>query len=376
MPADDVRLQSSGGLEAQASGARIAAYLRQFADGRTGATPAYLTALARLCDAQHSLAWWVGRYLAVKVSGGSPNTLAARSRDLTAFIDWFVGHVGHGDIEGWRTLHTQVYLRHMEAAHYAPTSINRALSSLKHFARWAQEQPGAIFAQHGLPTAGVKDLMVDEPDCKKLSADDARALFAAAQRATLETAHPMARPLRNLAMLALLYYTGLRVTELVILRRDQYDGRRLLQVSRKGRSRSRSVYLCRPCRQHLDAYLLRERPQDTRPPQDEDATADTGPLFVSSKSGGHLDRQRIGRVLGRLGEHATAAMGRRVEVHPHRLRHTFGSLYREASGSDAETATALGHAGLKYVGRYTRKSQTEREDLLETMFEVEDEPPA
>ncbi len=331
--------------------------------------PAYLRALARLCDGQHTLAWWVGRYLAVRVSGGSPNTLAARSRDLTAFIRWFICSYGHGDITQWHVQATRTYLKFLDEARYAPTSINRALSSLKHFARWAQEQPSQVFAQHGLPTADVKDLLVDEADCKKLSTYDMQALFAAAKRATQSATHPLTRPLRNQALLAVLYYTGLRVSEVVVLRRDQYDGQHLVQVRRKGRSRSRSIYLCLPCRQHLDAYLEHERPGDACLTVN---IADDGakPLFVSAKSGGFLDRRRMGRLLARLAQEASTD-DRSVTVHPHRLRHTFGSIYREASGSDAETAAALGHAGLQYVGRYTRKAQSERDDLLERMFAQE-----
>ncbi len=53
-----------------------------------------------------------------------------------------------------------------------------------------------------------------------------------------------------------------------------------------------------------------------------------------------------------------------MTLHPHQLRHTFGALYREASGSDTETAAALGHAGLQYVGRYVRKTDNERIGML------------
>ena len=350
----------------QGSGQAVALHLQQFVDSRSTTMPAYLRALARLCDGQHTLAWWVGRYLALRVSGGSPHTLAARSRDLTAFIQWFIRIYGHGDITQWHIQSTRSYLTFLGEERYAPTSINRALSSLKHFARWAHEQPDNIFARYGVPTADVKDLIVDEADCKKLSTDDVQALFAAAKRATQSPGHPMSRPMRNQAILALLYYTGLRVSEVVILRREQYAGHHLVQVSRKGRTRSRSVYLCQPCRQYLDAYLEQERPGDVTlaPGAGDDATL---PLFVSAKSGGYLDRRRMGRLLERLAQVASTE-AHLVTAHPHRLRHTFGSIYRNASGSDSETAAALGHAGLQYVGRYTRKTQSERDDLLERMF--------
>ena len=45
--------------------------------------------------------------------------------------------------------------------------------------------------------------------------------------------------------------------------------------------------------------------------------------------------------------------------------------------SDTETASALGHASLKYVGRYVRKNDQERADTLESIFSsIPFEPPA
>ncbi len=56
-----------------------------------------------------------------------------------------------------------------------------------------------------------------------------------------------------------------------------------------------------------------------------------------------------------------------IEIHPHRLRHTFGAEMREKTGSDTETAALLGHAGRKHVGRYVRNTQAEREAILESI---------
>jgi integrase len=47
------------------------------------------------------------------------------------------------------------------------------------------------------------------------------------------------------------------------------------------------------------------------------------------------------------------------------LRHTFGFLVRQKTGSDTETAALLGHSSLKYVGRYVRQTDLERESVLD-----------
>ncbi len=68
-----------------------------------------------------------------------------------------------------------------------------------------------------------------------------------------------------------------------------------------------------------------------------------------------MDRRAASRILEKLGRAAgqgdadEGAGDEGIVLHPHRLWHTFGARYREASGSDTETAAALWHAGLGYV---------------------------
>ena len=111
---------------------------------RGDSPPEYAQALARQCDAGHSLGHRAARYLAVRVCGRAPNTVAAKARDLATFIEWFLGERGHGDISLWVEIHTRHFLRHLEGQGRQPTTINRALCTLKHFARWVHDQPGAV----------------------------------------------------------------------------------------------------------------------------------------------------------------------------------------------------------------------------------------
>jgi hypothetical protein len=57
------------------------------------------------------------------------------------------------------------------------------------------------------------------------------------------------------------------------------------------------------------------------------------------------------------------------------IRHTFGSDIREKTGSDSETARLLGHTSIKYVGRYTRATDQERAELLESRCRTTNSPP-
>ena len=375
----------------RAWGADIAERLVADGAGTTAAVD-----LSRVVDAGHSLGQWAARYMLVKVCGRSPNTLAAKTRDLATFIAWFVEHRGHGDIDLWTEADTRYFLRHMTKLGKRPATINRALFTLKHFARWVHEQPGGVFARHGLPVAEVECLKVEEPECKKLSDEQMGALFAAARAFVAEAAGAIlapsateaaehieaaptaaagrqsrARPRRNLALLGVLYYSGLRVSEVIDLTRAQYDGAALYDVARKGGRQARKLVLHPECARLIDDYLTYERERDVA--DLDSATIDIGaadasrPLFVSARTGGRVDRIRIGRMLARLATRAATLpnyTGGSFSVHAHRLRHTFGAAYRAASGSDTETAAALGHAGLQYVGRYVRQTDAERLGML------------
>lgn len=153
--------------------------------------------------------------------------MPAKTRDLAAFIRWYIEANGHDCIADWMPCDTQVFMAHLEGAGRAATSVNRALAHLCHFAKWCQGQPGGVFALEGLPTRGIKDLATEESPCKKLDEREMHLLLKAADSMVLQgrdedgsVRRKNARPRRNRALL-------------VLLRRSQYDGAFLLRVQRK-----------------------------------------------------------------------------------------------------------------------------------------------
>ncbi|WP_437625992.1 tyrosine-type recombinase/integrase [Sorangium sp. So ce1151] len=288
----------------------------------------------------------------------SPNTEEAKRRDLKAFMDFFQRLNGHLDIAQWFARDTRAFLQHLEQLGRVPATINRMFRSLRHFARWVHEQAATPFARTGLPTAGIKELATDEPDAKKLEKREVWQLFKAADNLVLTETRKNSRPNRNRAILAVLYYTGLRVTELVRLRLSQWDGKRFRNVQRKGNVRTKLLYVPPEGRRLLDAYITGERLQDRGDDQDW--------LFLPSSGDGPMTRRQIHRILVRTANEATKHHGV-IHLHPHRLRHTFGFEVRERTKSDSETARHLGHQTDKYAGRYARSTQQEREQLLDTL---------
>ncbi|MDJ0767023.1 MAG: tyrosine-type recombinase/integrase [Myxococcota bacterium] len=307
-----------------------------------------------------TLVSWASRYMENEVLGvQAENTADAKKRDLMGFLTWYYDANGHLAAEDWLPRDTQGYLNALEASGRAPTTVNRVFATLRRFARWVHEQGYSPFIG-GLPTRGIRERETEEPDAKKLTARELNRLFKAADKLVIVETRKNSRPRRNRAILALLYYTGLRVSELCALHREQYDGSHLTNVKRKGRSRTRRLYLSKDCRRYLDDYLKTERPID-------DPKGRREWLIVAPDATGMMNRSTVWRALTRLAEQATAHSKDDLKIHPHRLRHTFGFEVRKRTGSDTETAALLGHSGLKYVGRYVRATDEEREAILDDL---------
>jgi integrase/recombinase XerD len=157
-----------------------------------------------------------------------------------------------------------------------------------------------------------------------LSRDEVRQFFAPIKR------------IKTRAMLMTLYAAGLRVSELVHLKIDDIDSKRMVIRVQQGKGqKDRYVMLSSVL---LD--LLREYWKEHKP---------TNWLFPSLDPNKPLDRG----VVGFLCESATRQAGLRKNVTPHTMRHTFATHLLEA-GTDIRTIQALlGHRSLRTTALYT-----------------------
>ena len=192
--------------------------------------------LLRGGDASGSMARLIAHYLSTEVYGiQSTNTLRAKAQDLAAFARWFRFVNGHVEVIDWMPRDTQTYLAGLQTAGKSPATVNRVFSSIRHFARWVHAQPGSLLVRHGMPTRGVKEVYLEEAGCKKFSRLDMHRILRAADGLVDTSTHGKQRPRRARALLAVLYHTGLKISELLAARIEQYDGRYLVAIKRKGR---------------------------------------------------------------------------------------------------------------------------------------------
>lgn len=150
--------------------------------------------------------------------------------------------------------------------------------------------------------------------------------------------------LRDVAMLELLYATGIRVGELVGLDVDDLDdARRVARVLGKGR-KERTVPYGGPAARALDAWLVRGRPQL--------AVSGSGAALFLGARGGRIDQRAVRTLVHRRIADVPGA----PDIGPHGLRHTAATHLLEGGADLRSVQELLGHASLATTQLYTHVS--------------------
>lgn len=223
--------------------------------------------------------------------------------------------------------HLIVYLGRLRRLEVAPATLMRKLSAIRSFYRFlAREEIISADPTMNLP---APRLVRHLPSV--LPIEEVERLLAQPDVST-------PRGLRDRAMLELLYATGLRVSELVGLKRGEVNLEMgLVRCVGKG-SKERIVPVGRPALEALSQYL-RAR---------EDASS---ALFLGNR-GRPLSRVSCWRMIGRYARQA----GIRTAISPHTLRHSFATHMLDG-GADLRTIQELlGHASVATTQIYTHVS--------------------
>ncbi|WP_033294384.1 site-specific tyrosine recombinase XerD [Amycolatopsis jejuensis] len=163
------------------------------------------------------------------------------------------------------------------------------------------------------------------------------------------------RPLRDRALLELLYSTGARISEAVGLDVDDVDdNERTVLLDGKG-GKQRLVPIGRPALGALDAYLVRARPALAAHGRG------TAALFLNAR-GSRLSRQSAWQVLKDTAERA----GITAAVSPHTLRHSFATHLLEGGADVRVVQELLGHASVTTTQVYTLVTVTTLREVYAT----------
>ncbi|WP_248760166.1 tyrosine recombinase XerC [Pseudarthrobacter sp. SSS035] len=151
-------------------------------------------------------------------------------------------------------------------------------------------------------------------------------------------------PVRNRAMVELLYATGLRVGELAALDVDDLNpDRRTLRVVGKG-NKERTVPYGVPAAVAVDDWLRRARPLL--------ATGHSGPALFLGARGNRVDQRQVRTVVNALFE----ALGDTSATGPHALRHSAATHLLDGGADLRAVQEILGHSSLATTQIYTHVS--------------------
>lgn len=270
--------------------------------------------------------------------GLSERTLSAYETDLGKLFAFLEerGGTGPGSI---RSADLREFVFHLKDVGLAPSSIRRAISSLRSYFAFLLEE-GILDAD---PSERLEAPRVGQVLPEVLSVEEIRRMLE-----TPHSDHPMFW--RDRGILEVLYATGIRVSELVELKLanlDLEDG--VCTVFGKG-SKERMVPLGSPARRVLERYLREVRPL-------LDQGKGRGAVFLNRR-GEPLSRMAIWNLVRK----AALEGGITRKVSPHTLRHTFATHLLEGGADLAAVQELLGHADISTTQIYTH---VDREYLRE-----------
>ena len=283
--------------------------------------------------------------------GASPHTIASYADSFVLLLRFAAARVKREpadlQVEDLDVALVRAFLNHLESNRgNGARSRNIRFSAIRSFFRYIEYRAPACLQQamsiRALPIKRTDTRLIDY-----LSRDEMKALLDAPNPHTVGG-------LRDRAMLHLAYAGGLRVSELLSLRLEDFPDRSLktVRVIGKGR-RERVLPLWRETQSALRAWLA------VRP-------ASQGPELFLNRDGRPMTRDGFAH---RLAGHVEAAVrkvpalaGKRVT--PHVLRHSCAMHTLAATGDIRKVALWLGHASIQSTEHYLRADPAEKLAVL------------
>ena len=275
-----------------------------------------------------AVAWF---FLSLGERNASPHTIKAYTGDLENFAA-YVGarkwhQIDHITIRG--------FLSHLYEKGLSKTSVARSLAAVRSLYKWlaleavVEQNPAALVSTPKLPKKLPRVPTIEE------------------MNAVLDGKMPeiASFPQRDRLMLELLYGCGIRNSELVgINLGDVRVGGEAILIRGKGK-KERYVPFGDAVKSALAAYLPARQLTLA-------VTHKNNPALLINQRGGRLTTRSVGRIIKRI----AVAKGLSPEVHPHTLRHAFGTHMLEEGADLRAIQEMLGHERLSTTQRYTQLS--------------------
>ena len=266
----------------------------------------------------------------------SANTLASYRRDLASYAQHLQDIQQLKDYNEVHREHILLHLENLRAEGKTARTVARHISSIRSFHQFLLREKVTTTD----PTVHIEMPQVEQKLPKVLSIEEIDALIAAPDRSKPQG-------VRDVAMLELLYASGMRISELTELNiEDIHLTMGFVRVFGKGR-KERIVPLGRGALNALSKYLERARYELQGKYPKTDA------LFISHR-GKRLTRQGCWKIIKTHAEKARI----NKELTPHVLRHSFATHLIENGADLRAVQEMLGHADIATTQIYTHVSKT------------------
>src|SRR4051812_40519207 len=263
----------------------------------------------------------------------SLNTITAYRKDLAKFS-------GYAEELDWKEI-DHVFIRGFLSKLYedglSKTSVARALAALRSLYRWMaregklkfEQNPAALVSTPKLPKVLPRVPTIEEMNSAFDGLMPEQARF----------------PERDRLIFELLYGCGIRNSELVGIRLDDIAwSNEAILIRGKGK-KERYVPFADNARDALSAYLKKRQ-------EILGSTKKKTPTLLLNLRGGALTTRSVGRIVKAI----AIAKGMSPDVHPHTLRHAFGTHMLEEGADLRAIQELLGHERLATTQRYTQLS--------------------
>lgn len=275
----------------------------------------------------------------------SAHTLRAYRSDLEQLLNFWVATNTAKNLELKLKQVLELFLVQLYQQKADKTTINRKISCFKSFEKYLQAYDIKLNINLARPKISKKLPVY-------LTPQEIQGLLA--QGATIS--QRSATPQRDLAIMELLYATGLRCSELVSIRLAALDlTRKTIRVVGKG-NKERIVLFGQPALASLERYLQQERPRTTR----RDAF-----LFINPELK-PLSQRTVQRIVARF----RTLLKVPRPITPHKLRHSFATHLLNAGADLRVVQELLGHQSLGSTEKYTHVTTQELAAMCQELHPI------
>ncbi|MGI6563504.1 MAG: tyrosine-type recombinase/integrase [Clostridia bacterium] len=258
----------------------------------------------------------------------SANTIMSYNRDLKIFFD-YLARCGIHDPEKVDKNELKKYLKEMRGMKKSDATILRYIATIKSYYSY-------LIDNNVCTKNPASDLDTPKLEKKPLVTIDENSMLKIINTPEKETV----KGKRDRAILATLYYSGVRVSELIALTTGQYDSQSgIITISGKA---PRKVSISRLCAEYLDDYLTNARPKIVN-----SQTGDT--LFLNMKGNG-MTRQGLWKII----KYYCKDIESEYEITPHTFRHSIAANMLMKGEDIHRIKEMLGHADI-YSTKIYRK---------------------